>query len=832
MPSATILTPRPRSTDSWSHSALAANPTANPRANYLSRALAIAVSFALLAATPLDLPAQSVHKKRKSNKAAAKPCRTGCTPNTSAPEITAATPEDEAAQRELSSLARALHNATPGAYDKLAAFAGKNAGNVWGARAALALGYDDYNKNHSQQALAWLTKSKSDTLLGDYVLYWTAQTQRVLKQNAPAFAELQTIQTEYPNTGIKEQFLEAYAPSAMEAGKPQAAIDALEAYSGTTAKPALLLLRAQAYKQARQFGRAAKDYQLLYYKNPLSDEGKIAASGLQQVKAAMGREYPEPSWDLQEGRAQILYNQKKYRDARLEFEKLAAAIKDPSSAHKQHALLRAAQARVQLKSSPSVISSLPITEPEVDAERMYVVAQIQRSAKKESDMLGAAEAVVQKYPQSKWSEETLMMVGNYYWVELNRHQAINYYQRVVDNFPTGKYAFFCEWRTAWIAYLDRQPYADDRISAFLRKYPTSADAPDALYWLGRNAERSGNPGHARAYFHAAVDRFPQTYFGHASAARLEKLGPGDPDAPEFLATIPPAPALRSVDEPIPDAAKDRWVRAQALRIIAFDASAELELKSGFFATGSPRLLLEAAQCAFDQGHFATGMSYGRLIVPNFDSRKISDVPPNVWKTIFPLPYEASLRREAARNEFDPMLAAGLIRQESTFQADIVSHANAVGLMQVLPKTGKLLAKQLKVRYTKAKLFDPEYNLELGMLYIAGLLKSTGEPEYALAAFNAGEDRIAAWRAERNYEEIPELVESIPFTETRDYVQIVMRNADVYRQIYGEQAPPTPATSTATTTTAPAPAAPNPPVQAAQPEQPAPASADATSDPNR
>ena len=792
------------------------------------------MSLALVGATPLDLPAaQAVHKKKKSNKPAAKPCRTGCTPNTSAPEITAATPEDEAAQRELSSLARALHNATPGAYDKLAAFAGKNAGNVWGARAALALGYDDYNKNHSQQALVWLAKAKSDALLGDYVLYWTAQTRRVVKQNASAFAELQTIQTEYPNTGIKEQFLEAFAPSAMEAGKPQAAIEALDAYSGTTAKPALLLLRAQAYKQARQFGRAAKDYQLLYYKNPLSDEGKTAASGLQQVKSAMGSEYPAPSWDLQEGRAQILYNQKKYRDARAEFEKLAAAIRDPSSAHKQHALLRAAQARVQLKGSPSLVSSLTITDPEVDAERLYVVAQIQRSANKEPDMLAATEAVVQKYPQSKWSEEALMMVGNYYWVQLNRHEAIKYYQRVVDNFPSGKYSFFCEWRTAWIAYLDRQPYADDRLTAFLRKYPTSANASDALYWLGRNAERGGNPGHARAYFTADVDRFPQTYFAHAAAARLEKLGAGDQDSPDFLASIPPPPALRSVDEPIPDAAKDRWVRAQALRIIAFDASAELELKAGFFATGSPRLLLEAAQCAFDQGHFATGMSYGRLIVPSFDSRKIPDVPPNVWKTLFPLPYEASLRREAARNEFDPMLAAGLIRQESTFQADIVSHANAVGLMQVLPKTGKLLAKQLKVRYAKAKLFDPEYNLELGMLYIAGLLKLTGEPEYALAAFNAGEDRIAAWRAERNYEEIPELVESIPFTETRDYVQIVMRNADVYRQVYGPGAPPSTATSTATTTVpAIAPAPPAAPAQTAQPEQSTPASADATSDPNR
>ena len=71
-----------------------------------------------------------------------------------------------------------------------------------------------------------------------------------------------------------------------------------------------------------------------------------------------------------------------------------------------------------------------------------------------------------------------------------------------------------------------------------------------------------------------------------------------------------------------------------------------------------------------------------------------------------------------------------------------------------------------------------------MLYIANLVKLTGAPEYAAAAYNAGEDRIALWKSERNYEEIPELVESIPFTQTREYVQIVLRNAAVYRMIYG------------------------------------------------
>jgi soluble lytic murein transglycosylase len=115
-------------------------------------------------------------------------------------------------------------------------------------------------------------------------------------------------------------------------------------------------------------------------------------------------------------------------------------------------------------------------------------------------------------------------------------------------------------------------------------------------------------------------------------------------------------------------------------------------------------------------------------------------------------------------------------------------------MQVLPKTGKLLAKQLKVRYTKDKLFQPDYNIEIGMLYIANLVRQTGAPEYAAAAYNAGEDRIAAWKAERHYEEIPELVESIPFTETREYVQIVLRNTQLYRMIYGQ---PSMATQTAT-----------------------------------
>jgi peptidoglycan lytic transglycosylase len=724
------------------------------------------------------------HKKKKSAHPQSPACQTGCKPDTTSPALDSATPEDAAAQQELAGLARDLRHGSPGAYDKLAAFANSHNSSVWGQRAALALAYDDYSKSRAQQALNWLQKAKPDTLLREYTLFWTAQSERALHKNTDAARELATLLTDYPSTTIKEQALEVYVPTAVETGHAQDALDALASYPAASGKPALLIAAARAKEAAHKFVPAAKDYQAIYYKYPLSDEAKDAGSALPRLNKQLHSEFPYATAELQEQRAEAFSDAHKWREARVEFEKLQGMLKDPSNPMRQHAQVRAAECRQHPKAAPALLANLFLSDPEADAERLYFLSQAYRSEKNATAMLMAIEKVAEKYPTSRWTEEALMAGGNYYWVELDRAKAGHYYERLLEAFPSSKNAYNAEWRIAWVAYLERQPYADDKITIFLRKYPVSGAAVNALYWLGRNAERSGNPAHARAYYKKTTERFPTTYFAYAAQNRLDKLGPGEEDAPDFLMQIPPAPPLRSFDEPVPSNVQERWDRAQALRTIAFDASAELELKAAYAVTASPRLLIEAAQAAFDQGHFATGMNYGRMAVPSFDSRKFSEVPVNVWKVIFPLPYESTLRHEGERNEFDPMFAAGLIRQESTFQADAVSHANAIGLMQILPKEGRRLAKQRKVRYTKASLFDPNINIELGMLYIADLTRTTGAPEYAAAAYNAGEDRLALWKGERVYEEIPEFVESIPFTETREYVQIVIRNAAMYRFIYG------------------------------------------------
>jgi soluble lytic murein transglycosylase len=238
-----------------------------------------------------------------------------------------------------------------------------------------------------------------------------------------------------------------------------------------------------------------------------------------------------------------------------------------------------------------------------------------------------------------------------------------------------------------------------------------------------------------------------------------------------------------MDDTMPLAAAARVARAQALSSIAFDASAELEYRAAYAATHTGRLLLDEAEAADAAGHYAEGMFVARQLLTQVDARRLEDADLEAWRAAYPLPYREPLEEQSAANGLDPMLVAGLARQESAFDAEAISRTGAVGLMQIEPPTGRKLARGLHVSYSHARLHDPEYNLRLGTVYLANLLAAYGTPEAALAAYNAGEDRVVEWTAGQAYQETAEFVESIPFTETREYVQIVLRNANLYRQIY-------------------------------------------------
>ena len=396
----------------------------------------------------------------------------------------------------------------------------------------------------------------------------------------------------------------------------------------------------------------------------------------------------------------------------------------------------------------------------------------------------SVKAAVARAPGSHWAEASLFLAGNYFWVQLDRDRAISYYAQVANNFPGVPDAIPSQWRVAFTAVLKRQPEATALLTEHIRRFPRSPFTPDALFWLGRLAQESGDIPLARAYYNKLAAEYPRNYFTSLAVPRLHDLGSGQLADPDVFGAIPPRAAVRPLGGVIPEAAANRQSRAAALRSIAFDASAELELRAAFASTGEPRLLLEAAQAAVQSGHCGAAIVMIRQIYPQIEARPFDEVPKEVWQAAYPLPFANSIKQWSGHAGVDAMLTAGLIRQESAFAPDAISVANALGLMQLLPKTARILARQARVRYSRAQLFNPDYNVRLGTIYFAGLKTNFGSVESALAAYNAGEDRVTSWTSGQNYRDIAEFVDAIPFTETREYVQIVSQNASIYRQIYG------------------------------------------------
>jgi soluble lytic murein transglycosylase len=687
-------------------------------------------------------------------------------------------------EKQLEELSRALKQRNPApAYAKLSALATQKSSGVLGMRAALALGYFDYSKAHYAEAAKWLDRALADPLLRDYSLYWRAEANIALGHNAEALAQLIQLRKDFPYSALTDQVLQSLAHAALGLNKSDEALAALDAYSSTAGKPALLFLRAQAREQAGQKLEAAADYQTIYMNFATSDQAGEAGMKLDFLRRSLGEKLPPIPLDQQIAHAALLFNAKEWHEARTEYSRLLPQLTGPD---RERAEARILECGVELGGGPGELNAMKLDNADVDAERLLSIAQYYRLPPQETPMIAAVEAAAARAPASHWSEAALFLAGNYYWTQLDRDRAVSYYKRVVENFPTASDAVAAHWRITWVAVLKRQPEAAEMLADHLRRFPGSQFTPDALYWLGRLAEESGNDALARSYYGKLHERYPQNYFENAAAARLAALGSGPIADADVLAAIPPVPPAPVMGDAIPPAAADRQARADALRSIAFDSSAELELRAAYAITGEPRLLLEAAQAAVGAGHCGAAFVAIRQLYPQLESHAFANVPREVWQVAYPLPFSATIREWSAHAALDPMLTAGLIRQESAFEPEARSSANAMGLMQLLPKTARLVAASAKVRYSRVQLFDPDYNVHLGTIYFAELRKDFGTVESALAAYNAGEDRVTSWTAGQAYRETAEFVDSIPFTETREYVEIVTRNADIYRQLYGVQ----------------------------------------------
>jgi soluble lytic murein transglycosylase len=194
---------------------------------------------------------------------------------------------------------------------------------------------------------------------------------------------------------------------------------------------------------------------------------------------------------------------------------------------------------------------------------------------------------------------------------------------------------------------------------------------------------------------------------------------------------------------------------------------------------------QLAKFAYNHGAPDEALRYIKLFAPGYLYMPLDQAPLDFWRLAFPFPFRGAIEEYSRQQGLDPFLVAALIRQESEFNTHAISPMKAYGLMQVLPSTGRSLARHFgSRRFSASELLTANRNIQLGTYFFRTLLDSSGnEPEIALASYDAGPGRTAVWRTWGPFHEPAEFTEVVPFHETRGYIQIVLRNADMYRRLY-------------------------------------------------
>jgi soluble lytic murein transglycosylase len=430
------------------------------------------------------------------------------------------------------------------------------------------------------------------------------------------------------------------------------------------------------------------------------------------------------------------------------------------------------------------LRELELADGEADAERLDYLVECTRRLTDDDEMKAALDRLAKRYPHSPWRLKALLSSGNRFLLVNRPDEYVPLYRAVYQDFPNAPESALAHWKVTFQAYLHDDPLAQPLLMEHVRSYPTHATAGAALYFLGRWYQRSDDPGAARACYQRLTGAFENHYY--AMLARQQKVSDATPKAkilefldglalpvPQPLAQVPSRPTALRIE------------RSRLLRSSGLNDMADSELRFGARTDGQSALLgMEMAE-ASDAAHTAMHLMKG--MAPEYLALPIRDAPRKFWELLFPLPYRADLERSAREAGVDPYLLAGLIRQESEFDPQALSVANAYGLTQVRPATGKQYARQAGVtRFTNRALFQPETNLKIGATILSDMLgHNDRKVEQTLASYNAGPARPVAWLTWFQFREPAEFVESIPFTETRDYVQAVMRNADMYRRLYNQ-----------------------------------------------
>jgi soluble lytic murein transglycosylase len=678
-----------------------------------------------------------------------------------------------------------IQDRTPPAYAGVESYARAHAKEDAGALAWLVVGYAHVLDHEYAQAIDPLNRAKPlSGDLGDYVAYYLGTCYMQTGRQAEALATLANFAQTHPDSLLVRDADVSYAGALLNEGRASEVVGLLEK-DRLPARSDLELTLGRAYAALGQTPKAAEALANVYYTMPTSPDADAAYAELKKLSIAL-----QATPAQLRTRADLLLKARRYSDAADEYRNLSIHATPGERPAQELALADALHRAGRNREAKAELTTLPGATPDQSAERLYILGEVAWSTDDNPTFYNTVDQLRSTAPTSQWLEASLLSVANLHLVHHEYDQALDAFRELQERFPNGARASYAHWKAAWLTLRQgRNDQAKKEFEEQISLYPKGNETSAALYWRARLAEEDNDPVMARAYYQKLSDRYRNYYYAELGRERLSKLPPGEtiPGQYPLLDRVPPLDHGDKVTLSDPPADDLHLQKAQLLGNGGLVDLAVRELQAAATADSSGNWVpAETAQLYTDTGHYDRAIEVMKRSVPSYFAVDIPTLPREYWEALFPRPYWTDLKKFSVANGLDPYLVASLIRQESEFNPAAVSRANAVGLMQLLPKTGKLVARQEKLKqYYASQLYTPTVNLQLGTRYFKGMVDQFGGSfEYALAAYNAGSDRVEEWIGQGKYRDAPEFVESIPFTETREYVQAIMRNASVYKQLYG------------------------------------------------
>ena len=614
--------------------------------------------------------------------------------------------------------------------------------------------------------------------LGDYAAFYEGLAQLRLGRAAEARHTFQALQEKSPVGYLVEAAALREAESDEALGDQTAALDVYDrlARKKTTSPDDVLMRMGHAARAAGRLDKATEAFSRVVYEFPFSDLAPLAATELETLPLAP----IEPGtnrYKLELGRAERLFGAKRYAQAKPAFE----ALKRASSGDDRELInLRLAEIDYFSKRPRNARDGVRpyIEKASRQGEALYFYAIATRELGDDAEYLRIVRRIVNEFPEQSWAEEALNNLASHYIVRNEDDESDATFREMYEKYPTGRYAERAAWKIGWYAYKNGR-YADTArvFESASAHFPRSDYRPSWLYWAARAHGRLNEPALADARYTLVATDYLNTYYGRLA---VKHLNGAVPQRRLIVDEEPAEPIVLPPSEPVIRALLGLQLYDQAIDELHFAQKAYGD---------SPAIQATLGWIYNQRGDLRAGINAVRRAYPQYMAAGGEKLPTELLKVLFPVNYWALIKRYSELHHVDPYMMAALCLQESNFTADIKSPANAYGVMQLLPSTGRQYAKSLHMtkRFSLSMLTTAETNINMGTAHFADLVRQFGGAHYALASYNAGENRIARWIAERPGIDQDEWIDDIPFPETQNYVKRILGQTDDYRKLYGSGA---------------------------------------------